>query len=164
MGSVFFITGYLLTKISTFFPALRIRRAVKKAGGIHKFLWPSQKEGVFIGMNLTAPTLEVIFPMPPQEVQDLLYKVTQKLVRPDLKLTVDPQAITFVQDPIALMVNAAQKERQAIKERRLAALRADPIVTLTSPNGIVVAVLAQYGDFPIEKEAVMKAVEEFSFA
>ena len=137
---------------------------VSKAGGMHQFLWPDKKEPLGDSYFGT-PTVRVQFPTPPQEVQETLYLLVQAKMRQRISLVVDKGAITFLEDPMSVMMCGVQEEVKKEKAR-VKALRADPIVVLSGEglSPCSVAIIAQYGDFPIEQEAVAKAIEQFSFS
>ena len=137
---------------------------VSKAGGVHQFLWSDKKEPLGNRYSGT-PTVRVQFPPPPQEVQETLYLLAQAKMQQRISLVVDKGAITFLEDPMSVMMRRVQEEVKKEKART-EALRADPIVVLSGEglSPCSVAIIAQYGDFPIAQEAVAKAIEQFSFS
>lgn len=102
-------------------------------------------------------------PEPPIDVAEILLKAR----RLDLKVAVTSEAICFtesfhqmfldedarVRKEKARLAEEAQRRFQAqVEERRRAAILADPIVYYE--HGAAVAILAQFGDFPIEQAVV----------
>ncbi|MEN9552130.1 MAG: hypothetical protein RI935_507 [Candidatus Parcubacteria bacterium] len=158
-----------------------IRKEVKKAGGIHRFLWPENTDWYerfnswkrHSSIKDEFSSIKVGFPTPPQEVQEILSRMYEARLTDRMRLTVDTGAITFVTDPMKMMIASAKGiALEMIASTKGIALEmkeqkrryaADPIVTVASTDGHAVAIIAQYGDFPVEEEAVKKAVAEYSF-
>jgi len=88
-------------------------------------------------------------PTPPDEVIEVLKRAENF----PLSIAAVPEAVSFLgAEHILLEESDRQAKEEAIELQRLRALRSDPIVT-TQIQGVV-AVIAQFGDFPIEKEVV----------
>lgn len=96
----------------------------------------------------TADT-KIVLPEAPADVQSILIKVSE--LNPKTAAVSD--AIGFT-DPLDKMI--ASRWGQVIEAERIAALRraADPIVFVEEAD--VTAIVAQFGDFPIEQEIVEK--------
>ncbi len=138
-------------------PSRHLKKALKQVGGIRKLYWPNQEEPYGGGDKV-----KVIFPTPPEEVKAVLLKA----YKADMKMmtTLDSAAIGFAQNQffelLQIVKKISEKHRQQEAERR-ALLRADPIVW--TKKGSAVAILAQYGEFPIEKALVAEVMREFTF-
>lgn len=132
---------------------------------VSKLLWPN---GVEPRSRLT---LRIKLPPAPAEEKAILERVALKGL--PTELAVVPEAITLVDDPVSVYIGdrehryvevadrirsgilADAKARREAWERAIAAWR-DPIVTTT--HGTAVAVLVQYGEYPIEKEVVDRVI------
>lgn len=139
-----------------------IRKIVKDKGGIHMVLWPDHDDDFYIAHGITA--IKVTFPEPPQDVQEVIAKANTSKCRAGMRITVDKSGIGFQQDPFALMAAKANKVVLEEKEIRAQMNQADPIICVYSECGRAVAIIAQYGEFPVEIAAVQKAVSEYSFS
>lgn len=101
-------------------------------------------------------------PDPPSEVAATLKKT--RSLRYTLNVAVEPGAVAFAETPasiIALQIrreNAERAREAALERARLAAL--DPIIYVE--EGSAVAIIAQFGDFPLEKELVDRVVAQQS--
>jgi hypothetical protein len=97
-------------------------------------------------------------PTPPAEVATVLLKMREaKHLRSNMGVAAEPQAWHLEQ---SLANRIAMRLSDDVEARRAAmreAIRLDPIIFYQF--GEVVAVVAQFGDFPIEKEVVDKVVE-----
>jgi hypothetical protein len=117
-----------LLKRTIFSPSLLIRRAVREAGGIHKFLWGENTD-----LCSGEASVRVTFPSPPEDVQETLHRLDTTSFKERLRLTVDKSAITFPIDPIKDMVARVKNEYARLEEEergREQARRADPIITV----------------------------------
>ncbi len=103
-------------------------------------------DGVWVDFSL---------PTPPTDVQDLLYRIPQhawssklqKHVGVKLNVACDPDAITFKRGLDKALLNAINLEIAA--ERRA---WCDPIIF--TANAHAVAIVAQFGDFPFERQVI----------
>lgn len=108
-------------------------------------------------------TIAITLPKPPEDVAAILLKAR----RLDLQVAVTPEAIGFTKSfhQMFLDEEARKRKEQALiaeearrrfleqqEEARRAAILADPIVY--HEHGTAVAILAQFGDFPIEQSVV----------
>jgi hypothetical protein len=114
--------------------------------------------------------VEVRLPSPPEDVAATLLKLRsiEEYRDPEIRVAAEPAAVTFglaADELIAryeLEGKAADRERRREKARLEAYerwLREDPIVYVE--YGGAVAIVAQFGDFPIEKEVVDRVVGTF---
>lgn len=106
--------------------------------------------------------IRVGFPEPPLDVQQVLHKA-RKL---ELKVAAVPEAILFAEDPVPVVARHLKKiedakeqdrkqveaRRRELEEARKRALRYDPIIY--TEFGTAAAVIAQFGDFAIEKKII----------
>lgn len=89
----------------------------------------------------------VVLPQPPKDVADILIKANGAF---PLKVAAVPEAIGFKESLIELVRNyLAERTRES---QRAEAWKADPIIY--TEEGVATAVIAQFGDFPIEKAVV----------
>lgn len=99
----------------------------------------------------------LVLPVPPQDVVDVLLKLNRAGV--PMKTAAVPEAISFKESVAELRKHEmARREEEA---RRLEALRHDPIIY--TEHGSVAAIVAQFGDFPIEQEVIDAVVKADDF-
>ena len=90
----------------------------------------------------------LVMPIPPADVADVLLKARGL----DLKVATVAEAISFKETPSQLYRKARSYEEAVAR-----ALRDDPIIYFE--QGAAAAILAQFGDFPIEREIVARVLE-----
>lgn len=96
--------------------------------------------------------IPIALPTPPKDVCDILIKA-EKLNHP-LRVAAEYQAVSFAV-PVSRLITMDLEEE--IKERAIQReISADPIVYIENSNAV--AIIAQFGDFPIEKEIVDQVV------
>ena len=116
-----------------------------QAGTLPKYLWPDMVE------SSKGAQVRISFPEPPEDVQKRL--IAAERARLPLHIAIVPDAISFRENP----VNAILKEQDARwAAERAASLSQDPIAYVV--EGFAVAVIDQYGDFPIEREVINEVV------
>lgn len=93
----------------------------------------------------------IILPDPPPEVAATLLKLKDR----QLNVSVVPDAFAFDATPEQLIWQE-RHERVAAERERLRALREDPIIDVEF--GSAVAIVAQFGDFPIEQQTLERVV------
>lgn len=93
-------------------------------------------------------SVQLVMPIPPADVADTLLKARDL----DLKVATVAEAIAFKETPAEIYDRMA-----VVREARAKALRDDPIIYFE--QGCAVAIVAQFGDFPVEKEVVDRIVE-----
>jgi hypothetical protein len=99
----------------------------------------------------------LVLPIPPADVMQTLLKASRGGFA--MKTAAVPEAISFKETiPQLRNMETARREEEA---RRLEAARRDPIIY--TEHGTATAVLAQFGDFPIEQELVDAVVEADDF-
>lgn len=104
---------------------------------------PIAQSGPFI------ETATLVLPQPPQDVQDILLKAAGADAMP-LKVAAVAEAIAFKETPAQILKKqVAKREEEARRQERI---DADPIVYWE--HGSAAAIIAQFGDFPIEQEVV----------
>lgn len=91
----------------------------------------------------------LILPTPPEDVARILIKAREF----SLQVAAVPDAISFAESPEQIIRKEIGKREEA---RRLERLLADPIIYLEYGNAV--AVIAQFGDFPIEQSIVNEVV------
>lgn len=131
--------GWLKERIT----ARALRKWIADPAWLSRYLVPVPTDiwrGVCVPIHL---------PIPPDEVIEVLKRAENF----PLSIAAVPEAVSFLgAEHILLEENDRQAKEEAIELQRVRALRQDPIVT-TQIQGVV-AVIAQFGDFPIEKEVV----------
>jgi hypothetical protein len=101
---------------------------------------------------------ELVLPKPPANVASVLLRASDKGYR--LHVAAVSEAVSF-NPPLRHMLFARIKETQALKKERARLereLRNDPIVYIEYDG--ITAIIAQFGDFPIEKTIVDRLVAE----
>lgn len=131
----------------------KIESAIK-SNTIVELLWPTCREPE---EGERHATLRIFLPDPPEDVQKTL--VAAERGEALLQLAVVGDAITLRDDPLDALLHHRQREIE--KERATYALL-DPIVYVT--EGSAVAIIAQYGDFPIEQEVINEVVNSVHLA
>lgn len=108
-------------------------------------LFPRQREAGF--------QASVVLPTPPAEVAEILFKARSLLT---LGVAAVPEAIRFVQTPAELYRATSNPKDEWARRQGYADyadwVRRDPIVFHN--HGTASAIIAQFGDFPIEKQIV----------
>ncbi|MBI4088872.1 hypothetical protein HY415_02145 [Candidatus Kaiserbacteria bacterium] len=140
--------------------------AAKKDGSICALLWPNCCEPGdensqswvrrVYGIELVSASVRITLPEPPDDVQKTL--IAAERGGATLRLAVVGDAISLREDPFDALM--AYQKRQLEEEAHIRAL--DPIVYTV--EGAAVAVIAQYGDFPIEQEVVNEVVNSVYLA
>lgn len=107
----------------------------------------------FFPDNISAPhglSAKVVLPTPPQEIADTLLKA-RKL---ELKVAAVPDAIAFSEAPSTILrrEHRLRADKETQERRRIRDLKKDPIVY--HEHGSATAIIAQFGDFPMEKRVV----------
>lgn len=115
--------------------------------------YPTFVKSLFPTVPENGMLASVILPTPPQDVADILLKAKGF----SLHVAAVPEAIRFTQTPTDLYKGATQHSRDEWAQRQGYAdyadwVRRDPIVFWN--HGTASAVIAQFGDFPIEKKVV----------
>jgi len=102
----------------------------------------------------SAPRVTVILPNPPEEVAARLLKVHALA----LEVAAVPEAIGFLETPAQVYREDLRASHDAYEEQMRARreLLRDPIIT--HRHGKAVAIIDQYGDFPMEKKIVDQCV------
>lgn len=109
--------------------------------GFLKAMLPGQREPVHQSMIAT-----LVLPQPPEDVAKTLLKARKR----NLKVAAVAEAISFAETPVQLY--RAEIARQDAERAMLEAIRRDPIIY--TEEGTASAIIAQFGDFPIEQEVV----------
>ncbi len=130
--------------------------ASEQEGSLPDLLWPNLKEPPETKENKA--TIAISLPEPPEDIQKIL--VTAEKAGFDLQLAVVGDAITIRENVTDILLN--EQRRQEAEERQRAQEARDPIVYII--EGSAVAVIAQYGDFPIEKEVIQEVVNSLYIA
>ena len=99
--------------------------------------------------TFTSRTMKFELPTPPADVGEAILKARETKL--DMRVAAEPSAFSFSPSPAELL-RALNDQRVADEKRRREALLADPIVYVR--YGSAVAIVAQFGDFPVEKEVV----------
>jgi hypothetical protein len=87
-------------------------------------------------------------PEPPEDVRQILLKAYSPYAGRELRVALVPEAFRFTEP----LHDVVKKEFKKIEEEDAWALAHDPIVYLELDNAV--AIIAQFGDFPIEQEVV----------
>lgn len=129
--------------------AARIRELVaehEKNGTLIKELWPDLKEPA------KGENIRIALPEPPADVQERL--IAAERARLPLNIAVVGDAIAFKEPVADVLVGIRGKYWDEVE--RLEALNRDPIAYVI--EGTAVAIIDQYGEFPIEKEVMNKVI------
>lgn len=129
--------------------AARIRELVaehEKNGTLIKELWPDLKEPA------KGENIRIALPEPPADVQERL--IAAERARLPLNIAVVGDAIAFKELVADVLVGIRGKYWDEVE--RLEALNRDPIAYVI--EGTAVAIIDQYGEFPIEKEVINKVI------
>lgn len=105
--------------------------------------------------NYSGMELAVTLPEPPADVAATILKLQG---RDDIEVVAEADAIAFT-PPLKEQALGAMSVDHAVRmaaAKERAALRADPIITIR--KGSAVALVAQFGDFPIEEKVFSEAV------
>lgn len=97
--------------------------------------------------------VDFTFPTPPGDVVEVLKKVRDAEL--NVRVAAEPAAFSFSVDPVLYVASKMTDRIIELREARARAM-ADPIIYVRI--GEAVAVLAQFGDFPIEKRVVDSVV------
>lgn len=101
--------------------------------------------------------VEITFPPPPADVVEVLRKTAETGF--DVRVAAERSAVAFSIDPVLYVADQITRREIILRERR-ARVAADPIVYVRL--GEAVAILAQFGDFPIEKRVIDSVVGKAS--
>lgn len=115
-------------------------------GWVYQTLLTQLMSGASVAM--LPPTATLVLPMPPADIAQTLLKMDSRV---PLKVAAVADAVAFKETPSEIMRNVVAA-REAIERQ----LREDPIVYYD--GGIATAIIAQFGDFPIEKEVVQRVL------
>lgn len=129
--------------------AARIRELVaehEKNGTLFKELWPDLKEPE------NGENIRIALPEPPTDVQERL--IAAERARLPLNIAVVGDAIAFKEPVADVLVGIRGKYWDEVE--RLEALNRDPIAYVI--EGTAVAIIDQYGEFPIEKDVINKVI------
>lgn len=119
----------------------------RKNGTLMKRLWPDYKEPA---KKDAQADIRILLPEPPKAVQDKLAGAAR--ARLPLHVAAVPEAIGFKENPANALIGVRRKYWKEME--RLAAR--DPIVYTIEGNAV--AIIDQYGDFPIEQEVINEVV------
>lgn len=136
---VFLFSGFMI------FTDLRIARLLGRTRVIRSLLKVREYGETGVGVSYA-------FPTPPADVADVLSRAEKAGIA--IHVAAEPDAVSFDINPIEYAAEGARARRVAMRAARMA----DPIVYVRL--GSAVAIIAQFGDFPIEKrviDEVMKA-------
>lgn len=160
--SSFFVDDYFTDRTGReTFEAQLIRNSIGKTPHeIALSLWPDLTEAehtkIHFNRNLF---ISIALPPAPPDIQTNLLKAQKANLH--LYVNVVGDAITFFEDPVDLLIKerklmTERKRREELRRqeelRRMASSSRDPIVTTEYKNAT--AIIAQYGDFPIEKDLI----------
>ncbi len=129
--------------------AARIRELVtehEKNGTLIKELWPDLKE------PSKGADIRISLPEPPAEVQERL--IAAERARLPLNIAVVGDAIAFKEPVADVLVGIRGKYWDEVERRE--ALDRDPIAYVI--EGTAVAIIDQYGEFPIEREVMNRVI------
>lgn len=171
-GAAFFLIGVIVNALVTIVTAVtldnrrdRMRAALLaphlhsktdqavRDGSIRDLLWPNYREP---DTKQSKATIRIALPEPPTNVQQTLIATERGGIT--LRVAVVGDAITLLENPVDALM--AHHERE-IEEKRQQAER-DPIVYATEGNAV--AIIAQYGDFPIEQKVIEEVVSSIYLA
>ena len=120
----------------------------ERAGTLVKELWPNFREPA------EGSDVRVAFPDPPAEVAQRLVAAARTGL--PMRLAVVGEAIAF-KESVADVLIGERRAHWEMEESRYQALKLlDPIVYIV--EGTAVAIIDQYGDFPIEKEVIERVI------
>lgn len=126
-----------------------LQRLISNDRGLNRFyenLWPGfcePEKGI---------EAQILLPIPPADVQERLIKAER--ARMDLYVAVVQEAIHFRRNLVDVLIESTSPKAEA--ECHHPDLRRDPIAYVI--EGSAVAIIDQYGDFPIEQEIVKDVV------
>lgn len=126
-----------------------VRRAVRR-----HLSDPMRVRDLLRGSIATGPGLPFRLPEPPADVATILRRLADadvSLGTTTIRVAAHPDAFS-VSPPLTELLVGAALERVALDAEERRRLAADPIVYVRS--GSAVAIVAQYGDFPIERELI----------
>jgi hypothetical protein len=124
-------------------------KAEAMAEGFAKNNWPAMLKKYFPDQDsegLDGVNATLVLPTPPADVIETLMKA-QSLV---LNTTAVAEAVSFKETPTQLMRRETARREEEARQRALAAM--DPIIS--HDHGSATAVIAQFGEFPIEKKII----------
>lgn len=102
------------------------------------------------GNDRRATNVSIRLPEPPQDVAETLLKATRTGYT--LNVAAEPGAVGFAKSPASIIAERMRKESSE-REAERARLRAlDPIIYVE--HGSATAIIAQFGEFPMEKELI----------
>jgi hypothetical protein len=149
VGALWLCSG----QVSTFFLRRSVRSFLRRPWQeVLMSFFPGGKSCAFSQDALNA---ELVLPEPPEQVAAILLKAKSL----PLQVAAVAEAISFAETPESMLLHAAsariERQRHELAENVLRRVF-DPIVYYEHKG--VVAIIAQFGDFPIEKEAVDRAL------
>ncbi len=112
-------------------------------GSLAKHLWPDFHE------MAKGVQVRILLPDPPQEVQEIL--VAAERARLPMHIAVVGDAIAFKENPADALLKA--HEQWKAEQRKL---QQDPIAYVI--EGTAVAIVSQFGDFPVERAVVSRVI------
>lgn len=92
-------------------------------------------------------SVQIRLPDPPRDVAETIRRLAASPLA--LRIAVVPEAVTFARPLSETLIESKRQHDAAMRELRLAF---DPIIYIE--RGAAVALVAQYGEFPIEREVV----------
>lgn len=122
---------------------------------LYERLWPGFKEPAKVERRREI-TIGVVLPTPPEDVVETLIRAER--ARLPLQVAAVGEAIRLRHDVVSVFTEARARQ---IEAERLEASR-DPIIYVK--EGSAVAIVAQFGDFPIEQEVIREVVNSFALA
>lgn len=173
-GKVIFAMGFLFTVVSPIAMVLAhdvvVRRAYRWSRAVLVRLLCAccnfnireriiQNPALLHGKKRTTGQATLVLPAPPPEVAEILLRAYAHL--DGLKVAAVGEAIAFLESPgqilrnTALRLEAERAEQRRIEQELIERLN-DPIVYYEYESAV--AIIAQFGDFPIEKEVIDKVV------
>lgn len=124
-------------------------------GTLYERLWPKFKEPVEDGRGRDL-TIGIVLPTPPEDVVETLIRAER--TRLPLQVAAVGEAIRLRHDVVSIFAEAGARQIEA----ELLAATHDPIIYVR--EGSAIAIVAQFGDFPIEQEVIREVVNSFALA
>lgn len=143
-------TTNVLQKITTASMRRRLQK-MKRNKTLFSLLWPDRVD------TLQGIAIAIALPDPPADVQQTLKSMLHTKLPLHLALVSDAigisdQLITMMTQSIRDRGHERQEANRLQEERRRESIKNDPIVYME--HGSAIAIVAQYGNFPIEKQVV----------
>ncbi|MCX6714900.1 MAG: hypothetical protein NTX72_03730 [Candidatus Uhrbacteria bacterium] len=126
-----------------------VQRSVTNDRGTDRLFqnfWPNYHEPA------NGTDVQIVLPIPPANVQERL--VATERARMPLHVAVVPEAIHFRQNIVDILMGI--HDANVEKETKHPDLSRDPIIFVI--EGTAVAIIDQYGDFPIEEDIIVEVV------